>query len=208
MRHRIRGRAQPAVAPLCLTPEAPHHRHRSQWAGARAGPLAAAPHTQGGVSRALEARSQGPRRPCALRGSSCQKTLALRTQCPSAWGARMRGAPGTRPAVTFAQPPPTSHPHSYTGHTPRKPTHTLLYHSHTHSCTHLHSQQLTWVHAHNTSPQTDTGLHSHNKRRHTVLTLSYTVTHTTPSLGAGIFHSAPCSILNWTSSQLTCPLPD
>lgn len=117
MPHRIRGRAHPAVAPLCLPPEAPRLGHRSPWAGARAGALAAAPHTQGGVSRAIEAVFQGPGRPCTLTGIRCQKALSSLAD-PARWAPTV-GALGTRPAVTSTQPLPTSHPHSSTGHTPR-----------------------------------------------------------------------------------------
>lgn len=125
MPHRIRGRAQPAVAPLCLPPEA----H----------PPTPPPHTAGPAHPGLgpervprprlcagRAASAGRRRPfpgagetCALRGRSCKKAPALQTQC------RGRGdasAPGTQPAVTSAQPPPTGQSHSYTRHTPREHT--------------------------------------------------------------------------------------
>lgn len=148
MPHRIRGRAQLAVVPLCFPPEATHHRHRSQWAGAKAGSLAKAPRTQGGVSRALEARSQGPERPCALRGISCQKVLALRTQRVGRAnaGRTWHQVSSDLCSASAHQPSPQlhrTHPTQTHAHSPPSQPHPQLY-SHTPTTAHMGACTQHW----------------------------------------------------------------
>lgn len=202
MPHRIRGRAQLAVVPLCFPPEAMHHRHRSQWAGAKAGSLAKAPRTQGGVSRALEARSQGPERPCALRGISCQKVLALRTQRVGRAnaGRTWHQVSSDLCSASAHQPSPQDTPHA----NPRTlssitatPTAVFTYtYNSSHGCMHT-----TLVHR-------QTQGHTARTNADTLFLNCHTLSLTQPK---ALVHSSSTplsSVLNCASRQLTRPLPD
>lgn len=101
------------------------------------------------------------------------------------------------PAVTSAQPQPTSHPHSYTGHTPGKHKHTLPYtlssititptavlaytHSSSHGCMHTLVHRQTHRATQPEQMQTHCShivrhCHSHNSTRSS-LTSSHIKTH-------------------------------
>lgn len=176
----------PSPRPTCCRPPLSSPRGSAQRtprsrAGAKVGPQAVAPYTQGGDRRAPETRFRGPGK-----GSSYKKAPALRTQwargCERTW----HQASSDRRSASAQQPVPHGHA-----------THPTQTHALSHSLIHtppsqprpqLHPQQLTWVHAHDTLPQTNTLGHTAKTNTGThytqllwahALTLSYTVTHHT-----------------------------
>lgn len=93
-----------------------------------------------------------------------------------------------------------THPRQTQAHSP---IHTLLHHNHTHSCTRLHPQQLTWVHAH-TSPQTNT-------QGHTARTNADTLFSHCQTLSLTQFHQELTHIITHQNTQAQmcghCPPP-
>lgn len=158
MPHRIRGRAQPAVFPLHFFPQ---RRRTTGTVHPGLGPERI-PRPRLRTRRAASARRQSPipkpGETVSTEKRQLQRSFSL--EDPAQWAQGCQNIwhqvnSDLRLASTYQ---PTLH---YTRHSPRKHTqsliHTPLHHSHAHSCTHLHPQQLTWVHAHDTLPQTNTG---------------------------------------------------